>query len=231
MSAAALNLVAEHAAPVLEALVRRQHGRRPLMPGVDEREEEHCAVLIDRQATDLVDRQEGRMRQHAQAARQVAGGLGLGAGLDQPGQGPVIDAPGGFGCRDCQAYGQVGLPDPGRAKQDHVLAAVEEAALAPALDLLALDAGLEGEVERVEGVHCGQPGGAHGGLEPAVVARHDPGARQLLDGLGRRDRAAVGLGQDAVDGFQRAGPLQVGQHRPQSVAPARRRGLHCSASA
>ena len=39
------HLVAEHAAPVLEALVRGQHGRGPLVSGVDELEEEHGAVL------------------------------------------------------------------------------------------------------------------------------------------------------------------------------------------
>ena len=37
--------------------------------------------------------------------------------------------------------------------------------------------------------------------------------------------------EDAVDGFQRAGHLEVRQHLPQPVAPGRRRGLHCSASA
>ena len=55
------DLVAEHATPVLETLVRRQHSRRPLVPGVDELEEEHGAVLVDRQVADLVDHQQGRM--------------------------------------------------------------------------------------------------------------------------------------------------------------------------
>ena len=51
------DFVAEHAAPVLEALVRGQHRRRLLVPGVDELEEEHGAVLIDREVADLVDHQ------------------------------------------------------------------------------------------------------------------------------------------------------------------------------
>ena len=61
----------------------------------------------------------------------------------------VVDAPSGFGRRDREAYGQVSLPDPGRAEQDHVLLSVQEAELVQALDLLALDAGLEGEIELV----------------------------------------------------------------------------------
>ena len=42
------DLIAEHVAPLLEALVRGQHRRRPLVPGVDQLEEEHGAVLADR---------------------------------------------------------------------------------------------------------------------------------------------------------------------------------------
>ena len=36
--------------------------------------------------------------------------------------------------------------------------------------------------------------------------------------------------EDAVDGIQRARHLEVRQHRPQPVAPGRRRSVHCSAS-
>ena len=80
------DLVAEHAAPFLEALVRRQNRRRPFVPGVDELEEQHGTVLADRQVADFVDHQEGRMRQHTQPAGQVAGSLRVGEGLDQPGE-------------------------------------------------------------------------------------------------------------------------------------------------
>ena len=87
------HLVAKHTSPLLEALVGGQHCRRPLVASVDELEEEHGAVLVDRQVADLVDHQQCRMRQHAQPARQVAGGLGLGERLDQPCERAVIDAP------------------------------------------------------------------------------------------------------------------------------------------
>ena len=93
------HLVAQHAAPVLETLVRRQHSRRLLVPGVDELEEEHGAVLVDRQVADLVDHQQSRMGEHAQPPGQIAGGLGLGEGLDQPRERAVVDAPAGLGRR------------------------------------------------------------------------------------------------------------------------------------
>ena len=98
------DLVAEHGALLLESLVGGEHGRGSLVAGVDELEEEHGAVLADRQVADLVDRQEGRTGEHGQPARQVAGGPGLGQRLDQPGEGAVVDAPAGFGRGDREAY-------------------------------------------------------------------------------------------------------------------------------
>jgi len=70
-----------------------------------------------------------------------------------------------------------------------------------------------------QGLHRGQARGAHGGLQAAVVAEPDLGAQQLLDGLGGGGRAAVGLCEDAVDGFEGAGHLEVGEHLPQPIAP------------
>ena len=113
------HLVAEHAAPLLEALVRRQHGRGAFVPGVDELEEEHGAVLADRQVADLVDHEERRVGEHAQPVRQVAGGLRFGERVDQPGQGAVIDAPAGLRRGDREAYGQVRFADAWR--NSHIL--------------------------------------------------------------------------------------------------------------
>ena len=55
------DLVPEHASPFLEALVGGQHRRRALVTGIDQLEEEHCAVLPDRQVADLVHDQQGGM--------------------------------------------------------------------------------------------------------------------------------------------------------------------------
>ena len=54
-----------------------------------------------------------------------------------------------------------------------------------ALYLLALYAGLEGEVELIRRLHRRQPRGAHGGLESAVIAHRDLGVQELPDGHGR----------------------------------------------
>lgn len=89
------------------------------------------------------------------------------------------------------------------------------------VDLLALDGGLEAEVEVGQGLHGREPRGAHGGLEPAVVARVDLGGEELLDRLGGGDAAAVDAGEDGVGGFEGAGELEVGELGPDPVAAAR----------
>jgi hypothetical protein len=52
-----------------------------------------------------------------------------------------------LGGGDGEADGEVRLPDPGRAEEDDVLLALDEAELVEAVDLLPLDGGLEAEVE------------------------------------------------------------------------------------
>ena len=109
------------------------------MPGVDELEEEHGAVLVDRQVADLVDHQQSRMGEHAQPPGQIAGGLGLGEGLDQPRERAVVDAPAGLGRRDREAsdIGSGPLVGSHSAHDDHVQGGVG-LAVASAVETVAL---------------------------------------------------------------------------------------------
>ena len=113
------DLVAEHAAPFLEALVGGEHGGGALVAGVDELEEEHGAVLADGQVADLVHHEQGRMSQHTEPSGELARGLGIDERLDKRRQGSVVDAAAGFGGGDGQAYGQVRFPDSRPAR--HIL--------------------------------------------------------------------------------------------------------------
>ena len=81
----------------------------PLVPGVDQLEEEHGAVLADRQVADLVDDEQRGMRQHAQPPGQRSRGPGVGERVDQSRQRPVVDASAGLGGRDRQADRQMRL--------------------------------------------------------------------------------------------------------------------------
>ena len=89
------------------------------------------------------------------------------------------------------------------------------------VDLLALDGGLEAEVEVGQGLYGREPRGAHGGLEPAVVAQVDLGGEEPLDRLGGGDAVAVDAGEDGVEGFEGTGELEIGKLSPDPVAAAR----------
>ena len=74
--------------------------------------------------------------------------------------------------------------------------------LVQTLDLLALDRGLEGEVEGLQGLDRWQAGGAHRGLQPPVVAQGDLRREQPVNGIRGCHTAAVDVAEDAIDGFE-----------------------------
>jgi hypothetical protein len=87
-----------------------------------------------------------------------------------------------------------------------------------AVDLLPLQAGLEGEVEIAEGLHGGQPGGAHRGHEASGIAERDLSAEQGFQGVGGPELPAVNASEDGVEGLERAGHLEIGELGPQAIA-------------
>jgi hypothetical protein len=123
----------------------------------------------------------------------------------------------------------VGLAHAGRAEEDHVLAPLDEAERMEALQLVALDRGLEAEVEVGQRLHRGQAGGAHRGLEPPLVPQGDVTPQQFGHRFPGRQLAAVAPVQDVIQGLERAGHLEIGELGAQPVAQGR--GRHQRASA
>jgi hypothetical protein len=112
----------------------------------------------------------------------------------------------------------VGFADTGRAQEDHVLLALDEAQAVEAVNLLALQGRLEAEVEVSDGLYGGQPGGAHGGLQAAVVAQGDLGTEQRLDGLRRAELPPIDVGEDVIECLECAGHLEIGQLSADALA-------------
>ena len=67
------HVIAKDRAPFLEALVEGQHGGGVFIARIDQLEDQYGAVAADRQITDRIDDQQGRMTQHAQPSGQLAG--------------------------------------------------------------------------------------------------------------------------------------------------------------
>ena len=146
------DLVTQDLTPLLEPFVGREDGGCALIAPVDELEEEHGAGRADRQVADLVDDQERGIGEDLEAASQLAGGLGFFERRDEVGQSAVVDSASALSRGDGEADREMRLADARRAEKDDVLLTLQEAELVEAVDLLALDRGLEAEVEVVEGL-------------------------------------------------------------------------------
>jgi hypothetical protein len=107
-----------------------------------------------------IDHHQAGEDEHPKAPGQVAGLLRLLEGGDQVRQGHVVHTT-------------------ARLRVDHVFLALQEAERVEAFQLLALDAGLEGEVEVAQGLDRGEPGAAHVCLEPAADWGAGSGRRAL----------------------------------------------------
>ncbi len=77
---------------------------------------------------------------------------------DQVGERRVVDAAPALGCGDGETDGEVGLPDARGPEEDHILSPLDEAQRKETLQLVALDARLEAEVEVGQGLHGREPG-------------------------------------------------------------------------
>ena len=97
----------------------------------------------------------------------------------------------------------MGLADPGRPQDDHIVGQLDEAGGGQFLDLAAIEGGLEVEIVLLQGLEPGEAGQAQAGLDAALLAALP------LDGQGPGQEGRVvqvlagGLFADAGDlGFQ-----------------------------
>ena len=114
---------------------------------------------------------------------ELTGGLGFFERGDEIGQSAVVDSAPALRRRNGKADRQMRLADARRAEEDDVLLTLQEAELVERVDLLALDRGLEAEVEVVEGLDGREPARAHGSLKAPIIAQHDLSTEELLDGF------------------------------------------------
>ena len=176
--------VTEDGAPVLEAAIGGKDGGALLVAGIDQLEEQVGAARLDRQVAHLIDDEQGDPVDVAQARLEGTGAFGLGERSNEFGQGREIDALMGLDGGDPQGDGQMALADPGRAEQVDGLATVDEAELGQGEDAVAVEAGLEAEVEGLQGLDLGEARGQQLGADAPGFA---PG---------------IFFGQQAVQGFQ-----------------------------
>ena len=150
-------------------------------------------------------------------------------GRDEVGERGVVHATAALGRGDGEAHGQVGLPDARGPEKDHILPALDKAQRVEALQLVALDARLEAEIEIGERLHGRESRGPHGGLEPPLIAERDVAPEERAHRLPGGELAAVGPAQDVIQRFEGAGHLEIGELGAEPIAEGR--GGHQRASA
>src|SRR3546814_5206946 len=143
--------IAEHLAPFGKAVVGGEDHGAAFIAGVDQLEEQVAAAGDDRQVADLVDDQQGRSAEEADALRQTALALGAGELAEQLGEGAEVDAAPGLHGLDAEGSRQVTFAGAGRAEEVDHLRAPDNAELSAGEDTVAVEGWVEGAVEPGEG--------------------------------------------------------------------------------
>src|SRR5215207_2932315 len=164
--------------------------------GVDELEEQIASAGHDRHVADLVDDEERGATEIADALAQGAIALGFCERPDDVGERREDDAAARLHGLDRQGCRKMALAGArGAEKVDH-LGAIDELEFGQGHDAVAVERGLEGEVEALEGFDGGEARYHEGRLNPATLAKRELLDEDLIEGADAVDLALL----DAPDG-------------------------------
>jgi hypothetical protein len=112
---------------------------------------------------------------------------------------------------DAESHGQVTLAGTGLADEMDHLAAIDEVELGECQDTVAIERGLEGEVEAGQRLDDTQPSHLERGLDAAGLTDGEFLGQQHLDRLDGADPTALDLLDQVVEGFQSTRHAQTDQ--------------------
>ena len=122
-----------------------------------------------------------------------------------------VDAAAGLHRLDAERDGEVALAGAGRAEEVDDLVAVDEVELGERQDPVAVERGLEGEVEAGQRLDGREPGHHQRRLDAAALAQGQLLGEQGIDRLERAGFAALELADGLIEHLQRARHLQADQ--------------------
>src|SRR5215831_10899609 len=190
------DLVVEDLAPVHEALVAGDDEAGPLVTPDEEAEEQAGLFPGQRQIAELVQDQHAGIGELLQGPVDPVLVAGPHQAPHQALEGEEEHRVAGLDRLDPERDGQMRLADAGRAEQDDVLGALDEAETSQLADLLAIDRRLKVEIELLQALHPGEPGELEAALHPALV----PAAPLGLEGLGEKALVVeIALGRVLAD--------------------------------
>jgi len=136
------NGIAEDVTPLGEAAVRGQDHGAALVAGVDELEEQIAAAGDDREIADLVDDEQARPAEEADALLQASFALGTGERRDEVGESREVDALACLHGLDAESRRKVALAGSRRSEEMDDFGAFDEAELGEREDPVAIERGL-----------------------------------------------------------------------------------------
>ena len=150
----------------------------------------------------------------------AAGGAGVGTTPGGGGAAPRGTYTGADGL-DPKRDGEVAFAGAGLADEVHHLVAVDEVQRRQGHDAVAVERGLEREVEAADGLDGGEPGHLQGRLDPAALAHGELLGQQRVNRLQGADLATLELLDHGIKGFQSTRHAQANE----VAADALKRGI------
>jgi hypothetical protein len=179
--------------------------------GVDQLEEQVAATWSDRQVADFVDDQQRAAAQEADFLAQGALAFSLGEDSDEIGKRDEVDALAGAHGLDREGRGEMRFSGAGWPEQVDDLGTVDEVETGERHDPVAVERGLEREVEAGERLDDGQSSHAQCRLDPAALAQAEFLGEEIVDRLDAVDRALLDAAQRGVQHLERTRHLQADQ--------------------
>ena len=131
--------------------------------------------------------------------------------FDQFGECAAIDTLAGLDGSDAKPCRQMRFSGAGRAEKMDDLGSLDELELSERHDAIAIQGRLEGEIETLEGLGRGQPGGGHGDTDPPAFADGEFLSQQGVYGLEGGELAPLDLLHGMIERFESAGHAQANE--------------------
>jgi hypothetical protein len=171
----------------------------------DQLEEQIAPARHHRQVADLVHNQERGATQIAKALPKRPVALGFCKRGDEVSQGREHDAAPGLHGFDGQRRRKVALAGAGRPEKVHPFGAINELEFRQRQDAVAIQRGLEGEVEALQGFDGRQARHHQRRLHAAVLAQRELLDQDLVEGADGVDLALLHAPERGIEHLERSG--------------------------
>jgi hypothetical protein len=174
-------------------------------------EEQVAGTSTDAEVAELIDDQQRCPAEIPDALPQAAFAIGLGEAIDDIAERREVDAAAGPHGLDAECCRQMRLAGAGLADEVDHLVPIDEVETGERHDSVAIERGLEREVEAGQGLDRRQARHLQRRLDPASLAEGGLLGEQRVDRFDRAELAALELLDDMIERLQRARHAQADQ--------------------